>query len=413
MKPFRKNILILAGIGILLAGGIVFLSKSPLPQAHEHGEIYYCPMHPNYTRNKPGICPICQMKLVKRETSGQEVSSQKMPSKNEKILYWTDPMIPGYKASGPGKSPMGMDLIPVYEQEKNEAEDAGSSVEGHASVSLTSSKQQLMGVKTQKVSIRRLTKIIRAVGTVAHDPELYQTQAEYLQAFAALKKAQDSGIPEIIEQAKTMVDAIRLRLVHMGFHDGLIEALKEKNEPDESLLLVETGPVWVYAQIYEYELPFVDVGTPVRGEVPSFSQETFEGMVRAVDPIVDSMTRTVRIRIQVKDAKGVLKPNMFVNAHMDIDLGEILAVPQEAVLHTGTKDVVFVDAGNGVFQPRQVILGSAAEEFYEIKSGLKKDEIVVTSGNFLIDSESRLQAALAGMSSVDRLPSGEGHSHGQ
>ncbi len=406
MKPFRKNIFILIGIGILLVGGAVLLSKNHVEQTHEHtgGDIYYCPMHPHYTSNKPGICPICQMKLVKRETPGQEVSSQKMSSK--KILYWTDPMIPGYKSDKPGKSPMNMDLVPVYE-ENNEAASADTSVEGHASVSLTSSKQQLMGVKTEKVTPRYLTKTIRAVGTVAHDTELYQTQAEYLQAAVALKKAEDSGIPEIVEQAKSVIEVIHLRLIHMGFHDGLIEELKQRGEPDRSLLLVETGPVWVYAQIYQYELPYVDVGTPVKVDVPSFSQENFEGMVRAVDPMVDMMTRTVRIRIQIKDAKGVLKPGMYVNATMDIDLGEILAVPHEAIFHTGTKDIVFVDVGNGVFQPRQVTLGAETDEFYEIKSGLKKDEIVVTSGNFLMDSESRLKAAVEGMADSG------GQTHGQ
>ncbi len=397
MKPFRKNIFIVIGIGILLVGGIVLLSKSHIEQAHEHtgGDIYYCPMHPNYTSNKPGICPICQMKLVKREVSGSETSSQKTSSK--KIIYWTDPMIPGYKSDKPGKSPMNMDLVPVYEQEKNEAV-GGASVEGHASVSLSASKQQLMGVKTEKVTARRLTKTIRAVGSVAHDTELYQTQAEYLQAAAALNKAEFSNIPEVVEQAKEMVEAVRLRLIHMGFNDGLIEELAQKKEVDHSLLFAGTGSIWVYAYIYQYELPYIDVGTTVKVEVPSFTQETFEGIVRGVHPVVHEMTRTVSVLIQIKDAKGVLKPGMYVNVRMDVDLGEVLAVPQEAVFHTGTEDVVFVNEGKGLFQPREVTLGSETDEFYEIKSGVKKDEIVVISGNFLMDSESRLKAGIEGMS---------------
>jgi len=391
-----KKILIL--IIILAAGGFgvyLFVANRSGHQARRQEKVvYYCLMHPHYTSDKPGNCPICSMKLVKRETSAQETSLKKASS--QKILYWTDPMMPGYKAKGPGKSPMGMDLIPVYEEEQTGSPK--TSVEGHASVSLTASKQQLMGVKTEKVTARHLTKTIRAVGTVAHDTQLYQTQAEYLQAAAAFQKAEDSGIPEVAEQAKNMIDVIRLRLIHAGFHDGLIEELKQRGEPDRSLLLVETGPVWVYARIYQYELPYVDAGTPVKVDVPSFSQETFEGVVRAVDPMVDMMTRTVRIRIQIKDAKGVLKPDMYVNAAMDIDLGEILAVPHEAVFHTGTRDVVFVDTSEGVFQPREVMLGAETDEFYEIKSGLKKDEMVVTGGNFLLDSESRLRSTLESVS---------------
>ena len=399
MKPLRKNILILTGVIFLIAGGIALWPKSQEQQQHAHKDIYYCPMHPTYTSDKPGICPICQMKFEKREVSQEPMESSstsgtETKGTKKKILYWTDTMIPGYKASGPGKSPMGMDLTPVYEEEETGA--TGTSVGGHALVSLTYPKQQLIGVKTEKVSVRQLTKAIRAVGTVAHDTELYQTQSEYLQSIGALKNAESSGFPEIIEQSKAVVDAIRLRLIHMGFHEGLIEELEQKNKPDESLLLVETGPVWVYAQIYQYELPYVDVGTPVQVTVPSFSQETFEGMVRAVDPMVDMMTRTIRIRIQIKDAKAVLKPDMFVNARMDIDFGEVLAVPQEAIFHTGDKDIVFVESGKGIFQPRQVSLGTEAEGYYEIKSGLQKDEVVVTNGNFLMDSESRLKAAIEG-----------------
>ncbi len=400
MKTERKKLWIAVGIILLLAGAVVFWPKGQnTSQKVAHKDIYFCPMHPTYTSDKPGICPICQMKLEKRETP-TESTQRTSPTgpgtkgKERKILYWTDPMIPGYKASGPGKSPMGMDLIPVYEEEENEA--AGTSVEGHASVSLTYPKQHLIGIKTEKVSVRRLTKAIRAVGTVAHDTELYQTQSEYLQAIAAFKHAEASGFSEIIEQSRAVVDAIRLRLIHMGFHEGLIEELEQKNQPDESLLIVETGPVWVYAQIYQYELPYVEVGTPVQVTLPSFPQETFEGMVRAVDPMVDMMTRTVRIRIQIKDAKGVLKPDMFVNACMDIDLGVVLAVPQEAVFHTGERDIVFVDSGKGVFEPRPVTLGTEAEGYDEIKSGLKEDEVVVTNGNFLLDSESRLKAAIEG-----------------
>lgn len=399
MKPSRKIILIVTGVMVLIVGGKLLWPKSHNQEQQAHKDIYYCPMHPTYTSDKPGICPICQMKFVKREMTPEPMAdnsamSAETKGAEKKILYWTDPMIPGYKASGPGKSPMNMDLVPVYEE--NQSGTSGTSVGGHASVSLTYQKQQLMGVKTEKVSVRQLTKTIRAVGNVSHDVDLYQTQVEYLQAAKALRNAEASGSAEIIEQAQTIVDAIRLRLIHRGFNDGLIEELKQRGEPDHSLLLVETGPVWVYAQIYQYELPYVDIGTPAKVDVPSFSQETFEGMVRAVDPMVDMMTRTVRIHIQIKDAKGVLKPDMFVNVHMEIDLGQVLAVPQDAVFHTGDKDVIFVDSGKGVFQPRQVTLGGEANGFFEIKSGLKLDEVVVTSGNFLLDSESRLKAAIEG-----------------
>ena len=213
MKPIRKEIFITVGILILIIGGITLWPKN---QSHNdeqqaHKDIYYCPMHTFYTSDKPGLCQICHMTLVKRELapapdlSNTAEESDRGKKKERTILYWTDTMIPGYKASGPGKSPMGMDLTPVYENEQNSALE--KSTKGHATISLAYSKQQLIGVKTEKISSRPLTKTIRAVGTVAHDMVLYQTQAEFLQANVDLKKAEAGGLQEAIEQSQFLVDS--------------------------------------------------------------------------------------------------------------------------------------------------------------------------------------------------------------
>ena len=143
-------------------------------------------------------------------------------------------------------------------------------------------------------------------------------------------------------------------------------------------------------------------------EVPSTPVYVFEGILRAVDRMVDQETRTTRIRAQVQDPQGQLKPDMFVNVTIEIDLGEGLAVPEEAVFDTGTKKIVFLDKGQGVFEPRDVVLSAKVDNFYELKSGLQEGDNIVTSGNFLIDSESRLKAALEGMGA-----GGGGHQHGQ
>ena len=453
----QKKFLVLGVIVLLIAGGAVIMEgKAGSP--HRAGgpartrDVYYCPMHPTYTSDRPGDCPICNMKLVKKENSaamspqkqvaqqlrdicimhncaqvhggkscpmlvvGKEGESIDCPicgkhiiegGKVKKVLYWTDPMIPGYKSDKPGQSPMGMDLVPVYEEETGA--QSAQTPQGYAQIILSPQKQQLIGIKTATVGKKNLVKTIRTVGTIAHDPELYQAQTEYIQAIQAYERAKQSDIPEIVDQSRRFVESTRIRLRHMGLNDDLISEIATWKEAERSLLFTTPGePVWMYAPVYEYELPLIRVGQEIRAEVPSVSNETFSGTIRAVDSMVDQATRTTRIRAQLKDPQGRLRPDMYVNVSVAVDLGETLGIPEGAVFDTGTKKIAFVDKGQGVLEPRDITVGAKADGYYELKSGVQEGDVVVTSGNFLIDSESRLKAALEGMSGP-----GEGHPHGQ
>ncbi len=458
----RKRAVLVVGLVAALALVAVVVQARWSSHASHAAVVYYCPMHPTYTSNRPGSCPICNMTLVQREDqasaapgsapqpqsakdicimhtcpmmkpgqtcpmlvvakAGERVvcpvcgthvaeaagSPSAAPASGEKqILYWTDPMLPGYKADQPGKSPMGMDLVPVYAEERPTT--SAPSPEGYAAILITPEKQQLIGVKTALVEQRRLTKTIRVAGTVAHDPELYQAQAEYIQALAALTQAQQqSASAEVTQQASALVDSTRIRLKHLGISDALIDEMATWQEPEHGLLFAHPGdPVWMYAQVYEYELPLVRVGQPVTVDVTALPGESFHGTVRAIDAMVDPMTRTTRVRAQLEDAEGHLRPDMYVNASIAVDIGDVVAVPAEAVFDTGAKRIIFVDKGRGLFEPRDVVVGAVANGAYEIKTGVAVGERVVTSGNFLIDSESRLKAALEGMSGSG------GHQHGQ
>jgi membrane fusion protein, copper/silver efflux system len=155
-------------------------------------------------------------------------------------------------------------------------------------------------------------------------------------------------------------------------------------------------------------MPFVREGDIVEVDLPAISDKKFQGIVRSLDSVVDPVTRSIRVRAQLENPDGVLKPEMYVNAALKADLGEQLAVPEEAVFATGEKNIVFVVRENNVFDPREVVLGAKADHFYQVKSGLMEGEQVVTSGNFLIDSESRLRSALEGVGGGG----GEGHVHG-
>lgn len=464
MKLTRRTAIAgMVAIGVLLVAGVaVRLAKAP-SLAEQRAGTYYCPMHPTYTSNRPGDCPICNMRLVKREPKsvtqpspsmaghdhedheqssaefqsicylhncpklhegqpcpmtvvakpgeavtcpicGTHIAEAAPTTRMRKVLYWTDPMIPGYKADGPGKSPMGMDLVPVYEEDVPSA--ASGPTAGYAPVLLTPVKQQLIGVRAAPALRQRVTKTIRTVGTIAHDPELYQAQAEFIQASQALQQAQTSGHAEVTAQAERLLESSRLRLRHLGLGDDTIEEIRTWTAPDRRLLIGGTGEHWVYASIYEYELSLVHPGDRATVEVEAFPGRTFAGLVRSVDPMLDPMTRTARARILVEDLEGILKPAMFATVTLTADLGERLTVPVEAVFVTGERYIVFVDKGQGLFEPRDVVVGAKANDVYEVLSGVAEGEPVVTSGNFLIDSESRLKAALEGLGSG-------GHQHGQ
>ena len=167
---------------------------------------------------KPGekvTCPICGTHIAE--------AAEQAPSRQ--ILYWTDPMIPGYKSDKPGKSPMGMDLVPVYAEAAGVATSTANTPEGYAPVLLTQEKQQLIGVRTSPAVKQMLRKTIRAVGIVAHDPELYQAQQEFIQAIRAWQQAKSAASLEVAEQAKEIADASRLRLRHLGFTEELIDEM--------------------------------------------------------------------------------------------------------------------------------------------------------------------------------------------
>ena len=470
----RQTILVIGTIAGLAVGGIVLLSArhpgrllsragagSPLATRAAHPQpTYYCPMHPTYTSDRPGDCPICNMKLVKREmtavpasmaSGAHEHASEQFKSicylhnctklhegqpcpmtvvakpgekvtcpicgthiaeaspvpAQRKILYWTDPMIPGFKSDKPGKSPMGMDLVPVYEEVPGmETASSAGTPAGYAPVLVSPQKQQLIGITTATVQRQALTKTIRTAGIIAHDPELYQAQQEFIQAYQARQKAQSGGSAEAATLAQELVDSSRLRLRHLGLSEELIDDISTWTAPDHRLLLGGAGQYWVYASIYEYELQLVHPGQQVTVDVSALSGQTFDGVVKAIDPMLDPMTRTARARILIEDPQGVLKPDMYVNVSIVAELGEVVAVPEEAVFATGERQIVFVDKGQGLFEPRAVILGARADGTYEVKDGLTIGESVVTSGNFLIDSESRLRGAAQQVGS-------DTHQHGQ
>jgi Cu(I)/Ag(I) efflux system membrane fusion protein len=348
---------------------------------------YYCPMHPSFTSDRPGNCAICGMSLVKKAAADAPAPASKAGTGSGKILYYRNPMDPTIHSLVPMKDQMGMDYVPVYEEQAQPT---------HTGVYISPEKQQLIGVKKGKVQMRKLSGQILTVGRVAYDPKLFVAQQEYLQALKGQRATQSTDLNYLNAQSQSLLDDMRYKLLLMGMSNAEVDGLAKKGEPETKLYLPtpQDQQVWVYITIYEYEVGFVKEGMPVQVDTLAYPGETFHGRIVSITPLLEMATRTLKVRALVDNPEGKLKLEMFANIRIDYDLGEKLAVSENAVMHAGTRDIVFLADADGYFTPKTVTLGAKAQGYYEVLRGLTAGQEVVTSGNFLVDSESKLNAVL-------------------
>lgn len=439
-------------------------SENAGTQRAQNGQLWTCGMHPDVILEEPGNCPICGMKLVPLKADSTAASQQPtakqtgdVDKRDKKILYWRAPMDPTYVSDKPGKSPMGMDLVPVYEGE--EQTSGGATIRIDPAVALN------IGVKTAQVEKRRLRHEIRTVAHVDYNektlcrvnvkfagwieklyvdesgqavrkgepmldiysPELVATQEEYLLAYKTAQKLKESQIESARRSSEALLRAARQRLLLWDIEERQIRELEQRGEfaktmtiyaPQNGIVIgkhVEEGmrvtpgmdlfrmadlsKVWVYAHLFEYEIPWVQIGDEAEMELPYVPGKVFTGKVQYIYPYLNQKTRDVRVRIEVPNPTLALKPEMYVNIKFNRKMEQITPViPSEAVIRTGKRNLVFLDRGDGKFAPREVVLGAQGEDNqYQVLAGLLGGETIVTSAQFLLDSESRLQEAIQKM----------------
>jgi len=415
-------------------------------------EKYHCPMHPDYISDKPGDCPICGMKLVKIEQKSSESESEPLRAKEKtaeeiciehkctmkncpmmvkshikpgerlfcpvcgevigtengkvveissistnkgvsdemknrrKLIYYRNPMNPKDTSPVPAKDSMGMDYIPVYEDNSSANKDAGTTV------SISAERQQLIGIQTEKITARNLVADIRVSGKIAYDPELAVTQEEFIQALNAQDNVKNSSLKDIADNAGKLTAAAENKLKLSGMSDEQIEKIKQTRKVETNLYLPDKNDnVWAYIYVYEYEIASVKKGDNVEIEAAAYPGEKFAGKVVAVSPVLDNETRTNQVRVSVKNKNNKLKPEMFINALINEKLGYKLSVPVSAVLDTGLRKIVYLSKPGDIIESHEVTLGKKAGNYYEVLDGLKNGDIVITSGVFLVDSESKLK----------------------
>jgi RND family efflux transporter MFP subunit len=435
---------------VLFVGEMGQAGAAPVAKKERKIKYWVSPMDPGYVRDKPGKAP-CGMDLV------PVYEEEPAVPKKRKIKYWVAPMDPTYIRDKPGKSPMGMDLVPVYEEKAGAAKEGTIAVDPRVvqSMGVRTAKAQVKEISRTIRAVGMVTydeRLLTAVTTKLpgwverlyvkatgdpirkgrkllslYSPELVTTQEEYLLALRNLQTMQKSNIPEFQQGSQRLLAAARQRLKYWDIPDSQIDRLKRTKEVQKTLTLVspvngivikrmvmegqmvqagmpllevaDLSRVWVDADIYQYELPWVKVGQHATMTLSYLPGETFHGRVQYLYPYLKGSTRTARIRLAFPNPKLELKPDMFAQVEIKSPLKQTtVVIPMEAVLNTGEKQHVFLALGQGHFAPQEIKLGVRGNDgMVQVLSGLNGGEDVVTSAQFLLDSESRFREAIAQM----------------
>ena len=400
-------------------------------------DYYTCTMHPSVKSQTPGKCPICSMDLVPvMKRGGEEAKSQASPQTQD-VKSGGEmkgmPGMPGMKTGGETKGPQTSEFIVPVE------------------------RQQQIGVTYAKAERKPLRHTIRAVGMVVPDkgrnwqfvsrvdgyvqklnvtspgeiaekdaplmsiysPDLLTSEREFVEL---LRMRDEARTKDARETPDKLIESAKRRLHLWNVTDAQIDELQRTRKPQENLTLlspfrgiVQSVPVdqgkgvkvgdmlvevadlsvvWVWAEFYENELPMLKIGQKIDITTKSYPGQDFEGTLSLINPFLDEMKRTAKVRIDIPNPEFKLRPGMYVNAELAMDMGEALTVPVSAIMPTGDRNIVFVDKGEGKLEPRIVQLGSKYGDIYEVQSGLQEGERVIASANFLIDAESKVQGAL-------------------
>lgn len=382
----------------------------------------------------------------------------KKKSAEHKILFYRNPMNPSVTSPVPAKDSMGMDYVPVYAQESGgQAENAGTVTIDPVTVQNIGVRTAIAEKRTLSRSVRtvgrvefdetRLTRLhpkisgwveklyVAKTGQYVkkdavllgiYSPQLVTSQQEYILALKNRETLANSPFEDVRIGAEDLLKGTRERLQLLDVPPHQIRQLEKTRKVKKTLhihspfsgvvikmgaregqhvspktqlyVLADLSRVWVYADIYEHELPWIKLGDKANMQLTSVPGKTFEGQVTYIYPYAETKTRTVKVRLEFANPRGLLKPNMFadvtINASRQVNA---IVIPSEAVVRSGTREQVFVVRGPGKFEPREVRLGITSNGYTQVLQGVAVGDQVVTSAQFLIDSESKLREATSKM----------------
>ncbi len=381
--------------------------------------------------------------------AGHEAAQAERP-----IAYWYDSMNPSFKSDKPGLAPDGMQLVPKYQDELDKMQGSTPGMvmltaDQQQLIGVRTAPVQVAGLSRTVRTVGRIepdeTRIahihtkfqgwidkvyVDFVGKLVHkgdplftvySPELVATQQEYLIALKSRETLSKGIYREIGGDPDALVKSALQRLRLWDVTEDQLARLEQSGEvtrtmqmvspidgyvqmreayenastmPDKELYtIVDLRQVWVNVDIYEYEAALIGIGQKAAMSLSYNPGKTYEGTVSYIYPSVDPNTRTLKVRLEFSNPNMKLKPNMFADIQLTAGSGRALQVPAEAVLDSGTRKIVFIAKEGGHFEPREIQVSQKIDGQYVVTSGLQANEMIVTSGNFLIDSESRLVSA--------------------
>ena len=422
-----------------------------IEHARKHSDPnYVCPMHPQIVKGEPGSCPICGMDLVKKEVEEEEDPSAGSKAE-KKIKYWVAPMDANYRRDKPGKSPMGMDLVPVYEESMSGGNDAGL-----PTIKVKANTAQKMGIRTLAVTEKALSRTIHTIGSIGYNedtlhhihsrtngwvekvyvkaegdkvekgstlvdfysPDIVAAEKDLLIAKKSGKLFKGSGSQgssgSFVESAKQKLRLLAVPesviqqiqrtgksqdqvpivaphsgvIIKMGIRDGMYVTPKL-----QMYSIADLSSVWVQVDVFEHQLNWVKVGNKSEMTVQGLPGETWTGTVDYIYPELNPVTRTLKVRLKFDSPKQKLKPNMFADITLYSAHKHALAVPSEAIIYYENSTRIVKVVGKHKYKPVEVKVGMRSEGQVEILEGLQEDDKIVVSGQFMLDSESNLQAS--------------------
>lgn len=411
-----------------------------------------CEFHPQIVEEEPGECPIDGRQLVPIETSGGPMASGATGVERE-ILYYRHPHDPGVVSDVPAKDAMGMDFVPVYADQAPVAEGATVTIDPavvqnmnvvtapveHRSLSreirtvgyLDYDQQKMVSVTTkyqgyiERVYVNYIGEPVRKGQALfeVYSPELVQTQEELLSALSFARRL-ESAPPEARRRAEALLEAARTRLSFWDISGDQVRSIEEQGKAIRTLTvrspssgvvmmrmpglegmavkpgmelfhIADLSTLWLSVEIFEDQLPWLETGSEAEISLSYFPGEVFRGEVRFVEPQLNEKTRTVGLRIEVPNPKGRLRAGMYATVRFQpVTAEDAIAVPSIALIRTGERNLVIVAEGEGRFTPRNVVVGATGDRYVQILSGLSAGEHIVTSSQFLLDSESNLREAI-------------------
>ena len=412
-----------------------------MPACSKHGsdansniDYWTCTMHPSVHSKDPGKCPICGMTLVPVMKTAASTSPAS-PSADMKGMQGMENM-PGMKSGGNSKGveKPGEFIVPFERQQQIgvtyatvETKPLTHTIRAVGRVvpetqrlwrvvSRTNAYVQELGVNGPGDLVKKNQVLMKL-----YSPELLTTQRELIDLLRARDRS-NAGAHSARGDFQRLIDSAERRLKLWNITDEQIAELEQSRQPQESLPILsqvdgvvqslpvtqgasvaagtplvevaDLSVVWVWGEFYQDELPMLKVGQEIAVSSSSYPGEKFPGQITVVDPFIDQAKRTGRVRADIQNPERKLKPDMFVDLLLEMDMGRSLVVPVSAVMPTGQRNIAFVDKGQGKLEARFLELGGKYGDVYAVNSGLTEGERVVASANFLIDAESKIQGAL-------------------